>query len=96
MLTISLISFLYKCIYVFNVVAILLCPKYLAISVILAPFLINNDAQLWRKSWILICFTPDNSHHLFLWSRIVVSFNGSMPPKTNHSSLKFAYLEYSL
>ena len=84
-------SFSYKCVYVSNVILILLCPRYFDTRTILAPFCIKKLAQECLKSCILICFTPANLQYLFFLTCIVVSLNGSSSPKTNQLSLKYFF-----
>ena len=43
-------SFLYKCVYVSNVIDILLCPRYFDTRTILAPLLIKKLAHECLKS----------------------------------------------
>ena len=54
----------------FKVSSILVCPKYLATTVILAPLLTSRDAHECWKSWILICGTSAN-----LQLRFYLDFN---------------------
>ena len=72
-----------KCEYVFNVSSILVCPKYLDSTWILAPLLINSYAQECLKSCNLICLTPAFSQLVFLQSvrALLLIGNASPAPK---------------
>ena len=72
-----------KCEYVFNVSSILVCPKYLATTWILAPLFINSDSQECLKSCSLICLTPTFSQLVFLRSARALLLIGNASQKFN-------------
>ena len=80
--TISFKAELNKCVYVFKVSSILVCPRYLATTVIFAPLLTSRDAQECLKSWILIWGTPASSQLRFFLDVIVLLATGKASPKT--------------
>lgn len=65
-----------RCVYVFSVSSIFVCPKYLATNVTLAPLLMSSDAHGCLKSWILITFNPARVASLVLLRYILESAMG--------------------